>query len=131
MQNANCDKKSYDKGSWNYNSGNWVNESDRKWAASSSSVTLVFDQSLNGKTSYALTKYDYDANYGYKLENLIIPDNGTYTFKFNLNYDNAHDALSGVAESLSIVDSKPYGSFEWEGANPISLTLTQGTYMFI
>ena len=110
---------------WNYNSGNWDSESDRKWNASSSSVII----SYNGN-NYAMSKYDFDANYGYKYEGLTVSNNDTHSLKFILNWssDPSNNTPSGVSGSLIISDSHPYGTAEWAGSNNIDVVLTPGTY---
>ena len=121
-------KLSKDGETWNYDSGNWDENSDRAWNTDNSTVKIH----IADLGDYKMEKYNYiyNANYTYRCLDLQIPSNGHYALKFSLDWNNSSATLSGVGEgqSLSITDSHPYGSFEWAGINDIDLTLTQGKY---
>ena len=113
-------------GTWHYSSGNWTSNSDRAWS------TGYVKLSISGLGTYNLSRArdDYAANYSWMYENLVIPTNAQYSFKFILNWNGAdgNDAESGVSGSLDLTDSCPYGQFEWAGANAMTATLTSGKY---
>ena len=116
-----------DGSSWSYNSGNWDNNSDRGWSSSSDPVKLSTSLDIDGVNNdwdvITLTKYNYDANYGYKYEGLIIPDNAEYEFKFILN-----GTWCGSNSTISLSDATPYATGDWGGSKNMKFKLTAGTY---
>ena len=105
---------------WDYNSGNWDNNSDREWSTDAVSISM----DLNGDKAwenYTFTKYNYGANYTYKYEGLVIPDNNEYEFKFILNG-------TWCGGSVNLTDAAPYASCTWNGGNNMKFRLTPGTY---
>lgn len=113
-------------GTWHYSSGNWTSNSDRAWSSGYVKIQI------SGLGTYNLSRArdDYAANYSWMYENLVIPTNAEYSFKFILNWngESGNDAESGVSGSLNLTDSCPYGQFEWAGTNAMTATLTPGKY---
>lgn len=119
-----------DGSSWIYNSGNYDNNSSREWSASGDPVKFSTNLDIDkdgGEPDWdtiTLTKYDYNANYGYKYENLVIPDNNEYEFKFILNGTWCGNSSSGI----TLTDAIPYAQGTWDGNNNMKFRLTAGRY---
>ena len=117
-----------DGSNWNYNSGNYGDNSSRGWSASGDPVKFSSNLDIEGDgtgdwDTITLTKYNYDANYGYKYEGLTIPDNNEYEFKFILN-----GTWCGSNSTILLTDAVPYSSGDWGGSNNMKFKLTAGTY---
>ncbi len=123
-----------DGSSWTYNSGNWENNSDRNYDASTTSLYLStsLDTYSNDGTdtwdNIPLTKYNYNDNYSYKYEGLVVPDNSTYSFKIHAAGSDWSWWIGG--NSVAITDSKPYATAVSSDGDDMTFTLTPGTYDF-
>lgn len=117
-----------DGSSWSYNSGNYGDNSPCNWSASGDPVKFSTNMDIEGDGSdwdtITLTKYNYDANYGYKYEGLVIPDNNEYEFKFILNGTWCGNSSSGI----TLTDAVPYAQGTWAGSNNMKFRLTAGVY---
>lgn len=117
---------------WTYNSGNWDTNSPRNYPVSSVSVKLLttLDLDSDGNTDWddeiLLTKYDFNENYCYHYNGLVIPDNREYKIKFKAIGPDWNWVFGGTG--INIKDSTPYATCVSEISDEMSLSLTPGRY---